>query len=209
MTNINNYAPASGRVIKENGDIVNWADLITVDGLQVTGISGGGGGGSLSDVVLQDSTGVLVLQRDNGSTRTYLRLDTGASYTPTLPLTAPTVSGPLTDAQLRAAPVEVSGGLTDTELRASSLHVTPSNITTKFREAFEVLNTSTRWNSTVGTGDIVQVDGNAAGASYLVISKSPWNAGQETRLETIPTFSLPIELAFGAHMSQRTLGQEF
>lgn len=83
-----------------------------------------------------------------------------------------------------------------------------SNITTKFRDAFETLN-SENWTTVAATGDIVQVDGNAAAASYLTISKSPWDAGTETTLTTVPTFQMPIELAFGAHMSQRTLGQEF
>ena len=83
-----------------------------------------------------------------------------------------------------------------------------SNITTKFRDAFETLN-SENWTTVAATDDIVQVDGNAAAASYLTISKSPWDAGTETTLTTVPTFQMPIELAFGAHMSQRTLGQEF
>ena len=49
--------------------------------------------------------------------------------------------------------------------------VTSANITTKFREAFEVLDPA-RWTTVVGSGDIVQVDGNTSAASYLVISKS-------------------------------------
>lgn len=82
------------------------------------------------------------------------------------------------------------------------------NITTKFRDAFETLDPE-HWTTSAATGDIVQVDGNTASASYLVVSKSPWNAGTETTLTTVPTFDMPVELAFGAHMSQRTLGQEF
>lgn len=82
------------------------------------------------------------------------------------------------------------------------------NITTKFRESWEQLSAE-RWSWTVGNGDILQVDGNTAGCSYLVVSKSPWNAGSETNLKTAITFDLPIELAFGAHMSQRSVGQEF
>lgn len=74
---------------------------------------GGGGGSSLTDVVLQDANNVLVLQRDDGTTLTYLRLDTGLAYTPVLPLVSPTtpVTGPLTNTQLRATavPVSVSG----------------------------------------------------------------------------------------------------
>jgi len=86
--------------------------------------------------------------------------------------------------------------------------VSPNNITTKFRDAFETLSAD-NWTTVLATGDIVQVDGNAAAASYLSISKSPWDAGTETSLETVATFDMPIELAVGAHFSQRTLGQEF
>lgn len=86
--------------------------------------------------------------------------------------------------------------------------VAPANITTKFREAFEDPLLA-NWSLTTGTGDIVQVDGNAAGASYLTISKSPWDAGTQTTFETIATFGMPLELAYGASRSQATLGQEF
>ncbi len=86
--------------------------------------------------------------------------------------------------------------------------VTPSNITNKFREAFEDPLLA-NWSLTTGTGDIVQVEGNAAAASYVSISKSPWDAGTQTTLETLETFTMPIELAFGASRSQATLGQEF
>ena len=91
---------------------------------------------------------------------------------------------------------------------ANPLPVAPANITTKFREAFEDPMLA-NFVKVVGTGDIVQVEGNAAAASYVSISKSPWDAGTQTTLETIETFSMPIELAVGAHRSQATLGQEF
>ncbi|NJO53592.1 MAG: hypothetical protein HC829_01015, partial [Bacteroidales bacterium] len=42
---------------------------------------------------------------------------------------------------------------------------------TKFRDAFEAFDTTDRWNAVqIAGGDIVQVDGNVAGASYLVVS---------------------------------------
>jgi hypothetical protein len=90
----------------------------------------------------------------------------------------------------------------------SPVDVIPANITTKFREAFEALSAE-HWATVTGSGDIVQVDGNTAGASYLDISKSPYVAGNETTLETVTTFNMPVEIAFGAHRSQATLGQEF
>lgn len=86
----------------------------------------------------------------------------------------------------------------------------PSNITTKFREAFEAYDPLTGgvWNEFKDSGDIITVDGNAVAASYLVISKSPLNAATESSIETITTFSMPLELAIAISISQRTLGQE-
>ena len=84
-----------------------------------------------------------------------------------------------------------------------------SNIKTKFREAFEAYVPGTNWQETKATGDMVYVDGNAAAASYLVISKSPLYAGTETAITSLITSPMPVELSVGMSMSQRTLGQEF
>ena len=83
------------------------------------------------------------------------------------------------------------------------------NISTKFRDAFEVYTPGVNWRESKASGDLVFVDGNAASASYLTISKDPWSAGTETSIESILTFGMPIEVAVGLSMSQRTLGQEF
>lgn len=93
--------------------------------------------------------------------------------------------------------------------QSNRVPVSASNITTKFREAFETLDTVNRWTLSTGTGDLVFVDGNTAAASYLVVSKSPWEQNTETLLSTVSTFAMPMELSIGAHMSQRTVGQEF
>ena len=88
-------------------------------------------------------------------------------------------------------------------------HVVTANITGKFREAFETYTPGTNWDEVKGTGDLVYVDGNAVAASYLVISKSPLNAGTETSITCQNEAEMPIEIALGMSMSQRTLGQEF
>ena len=88
------------------------------------------------------------------------------------------------------------------------LPVSPINVQTEFRESFESYNTTTVWSQTVGSGDIVQLDGNAVGCSYLVISKDPLTAGGETIVETRAAFIGPFETAIGLSMSQRVLGQE-
>ena len=85
------------------------------------------------------------------------------------------------------------------------------NMTNKFREAFESYDpvNGSKWKESKASGDLVYVDGNAAAASYLVISKDPLTAGTETSITSIGQASLPIEAATGVSMSQRTLGQEF
>ena len=81
---------------------------------------------------------------------------------------------------------------------------------TKFRDAFEAFDTTTRWNAVqIAPGDIVQVDGNVAGASYLVISKDPLSEATETVIETLDSFTMPVRVAAGISLSQRINGQEF
>jgi hypothetical protein len=92
------------------------------------------------------------------------------------------------------------------------LQTNTSNITTKYRESFETYAPNTPgsdWLHVLGNGDIVRAEGNALSASYLVISKSPLFAGTETVIENVNRFGMPLEVCIGAHMSQRTLGQEF
>lgn len=91
---------------------------------------------------------------------------------------------------------------------------TASNITSKFREAFEsfVPNVDgADWNATVANGDVVRVEGNCLGASYLSISRCPVGSDvfTETIVETAQTFKMPIDFSIGLHAAQRTLGQDF
>ena len=88
------------------------------------------------------------------------------------------------------------------------LPVSPINVQTEFRESFETYNTTTVWSETKANGDIVQLDGNAASCSYLVISKDALTTGGETIVETRASFTGPFETAVGLSMSQRVLGQE-
>lgn len=91
------------------------------------------------------------------------------------------------------------------------------NVTTKFREAFEsyspvssrdAATEDTRWLESKDAADIITLDGNAASASYLVISKSPLVQNTESSIETIQDFDMPMELSIGLHMSQRVVGTE-
>lgn len=90
--------------------------------------------------------------------------------------------------------------------------VAASNIKTKFREAFEDYSPNSptsNWVEKKADGDITIADGNAVAASYLVISKSPWNTGSSTVIETRGRFSMPFDCSVGLHTSQRVVGQEF
>lgn len=88
------------------------------------------------------------------------------------------------------------------------VYVEPQNVNTEFRETFETYDTTSVWSQSVANGDIVQLDGNAVAASYLVISKDPLTVGGETSITTMATFIAPYEWIHGLSMSQRVLGQE-
>lgn len=84
-----------------------------------------------------------------------------------------------------------------------------SNVTGIFREAFETYVPGQLWTESKAAGDIVMLDGNSVGASYLVISKSPFTQNTTTFIESVVTFDMPADIAAGLHMSQRTVGQGF
>lgn len=94
---------------------------------------------------------------------------------------------------------------------SGAMNVVPSNIKNKFRDAFETYtpNTGGTWVETKASGDIVVLDGNAVGSSYLDISKDPLTADTVTTISTQKYFEIPVEATIGASMSQRTVGQEF
>lgn len=105
----------------------------------------------------------------------------------------------------------VTGRASRWDATNGSAHVISSNITGKFREAFEAYDPVSGgiWSENRASGDLIFVDGNAAAASYLVISKSPLDSGTESNVTSIGTVTMPVDASIGASMSQRTLGQEF
>lgn len=117
-----------------------------------------------------------------------------------------------------ATPADIPGGVSG-YLRGAALQDQEGRIApmvsilgapTKFRDAFEAFDIASRWNAVqVAPGDIVQVDGNVAGASYLVISKDPLTDMGETVIETRDRFTMPVRVAAGITASQRIHGQEF
>lgn len=83
------------------------------------------------------------------------------------------------------------------------------NVTKKYRTNCDTLPLAQDWNTTTATGDLLFLDGNCQGASYWVLSKSPFNTGTTSIIDGIDTFSMPTEFSFGIHRSQGALNQEF
>lgn len=82
-----------------------------------------------------------------------------------------------------------------------------SNAPSKMRDAFEIFDTVERWNVvSQGANDIVQLDGNVASASYLVISIDPLAAGREIIVESRQRCKMPFRAGFGISISQRVAG---
>lgn len=96
----------------------------------------------------------------------------------------------------------VLGGMDSPNIVASVNNVS------KFRDSFDTFVPGQRWIiDQQGAGDIIQLDGNAAGASYLVISKDPFTPDTKTRLRSATRFKMPYRLGFGLSMSQRDVPQ--
>lgn len=106
---------------------------------------------------------------------------------------------PLTNAELRATAVPITD---------NGKSITVDSFNEILREAFQTF-PNTKWTvPKQGAGDIIATEGNAGGASYLSISLDPLTPNTETWVESVGRFKMPSELSFGAHMSQRTVGQE-
>ena len=142
-----------------------------------------------------------------------LPLPTGAATETTL--AALNTKTPSLDAGKVPVKVDILQPLTNAELRATAVPITDNgkSITVdsfngRLREAFLTF-PNTNWTvPKQGAGDIIATEGNAGGASYLSISLDPLTPNTETWVESVGRFKMPSELAFGAHMSQRTVGQE-
>lgn len=83
-----------------------------------------------------------------------------------------------------------------------------SNFTRKFRDAMEVWPNANWTNYSKASGDLIQIEGNALGASYLTLSLDPLSAGTETYVESDAIYSMPLEVAVGLHRSNLRYGQE-
>jgi hypothetical protein len=83
------------------------------------------------------------------------------------------------------------------------------NVTKKYRTNCDTLPPAQDWTTTLGNGDLLLLDGNCQGASYWVLSKSPFNVGTESIIDGLETFKMPLEASFALHRSQAVLNQEF
>ena len=91
---------------------------------------------------------------------------------------------------------------------------TGTNFVKKFRDAFESFTPNTPsspWLASISGFDVVRVEGNCLGASYLSISRDPlgYDLDTETIIESVDSFEMPIDFSIGLHASQRVVGQDF
>lgn len=176
---------------------------------------GGGGGGASSDRELVTVTYRVKTAFAGASVGDVITQTQVIDVTAT-PTTITTLwRNQTTAADLVSAPslvnLETVGAeaLTNDQLRAAGIPVIPSNITAKFRDSFEGYTPGSVYAETKADGDIIQTEGNAIASSWLDFSLDPLTAGTESSITTNAAFSMPVEVATGLSMSQRTLGQEF
>lgn len=82
------------------------------------------------------------------------------------------------------------------------------NRLSQFHENFETLDLSI-WDLTTGDGDLVEIDGNANGSTYLKISKSALKQNTETYLSSKNmSLNIPMRTAIAVTASQRQLYQD-
>jgi hypothetical protein len=91
----------------------------------------------------------------------------------------------------------------------NNLMTIPENINLDLRDNFEANTININWISSLGSAnDILQFDGNAVGASYLVLSKDPLANNTVSTITSTISIPVPHEISIGLAMSQRTWGQE-
>lgn len=91
-------------------------------------------------------------------------------------------------------------------LRTSAAEV--RNFNNKLRDAMEAYPNANWVREVKATNDLIRLEGNTVGASYLAMSLDPFSAGTDSFIETDASFKMPMEIGLGLHVSQRTYGQE-
>lgn len=87
---------------------------------------------------------------------------------------------------------------------------TGGNVAARVRDASENYPNPGVWNEAatiIAPGDLILQSGNTAGAGWIELSKSPFDAGGSTVLELLQRFTTPIRIAHAITMSQRAAGQ--
>ena len=87
--------------------------------------------------------------------------------------------------------------------------VDTTNLVQSVRDPFDTFSNGVGWTLSLAGNDIVALDGNAAGVSWLTFSLDPLAEGTTTSLTGTFTMSNPIEGSVGLSISQRVLGNEF
>ena len=167
---------ASTQILLNNGVVAQGLVVLQNDGTNAFPTGGGSGGGSaLADVLLIDSNGVLFVQRDNGTTISYVRIDTKATYTPVGTISIPLANGAATQTTLASiltalgSPVQTTTTLAtvsnNSEVKLSASFTRPAN-TTAYVAGYLVANSTTAGsvtplsfaNAVRNAGDCVRIE---------------------------------------------------
>lgn len=163
-------------VLETGGGTVSFCDIREADGTATLGlqeVSGAGGGGGGGDATAANQViGNASLASIDGKLTAPLSV-TGPLTDTQLRASAVSVTGPLTDAQLRATPVPVSGPLTDTQLRASAVPVSAASLPLPTGAATEV-------TLAAAAASLSSLDGKLANPMPVSAASLPLPAGAAT-----------------------------
>ena len=90
-----------------------------------------------------------------------------------------------------------------------SANIGNSPLCASLNDTFENYDNVINWNQVAkASGDLIQIDGNALGCAYLVMSLDPLNDNTTTYIESNQTWNSPIRMGLMFATSQRTVGQD-
>lgn len=83
-----------------------------------------------------------------------------------------------------------------------------TNLNRKFRDGFDTFTTDDWEITEQDASDIIEIDGNTNGSSYLKIVKDPRVANSKTEIRSRTVLEMPAQIGAGLSISQRIAGQD-
>lgn len=110
----------------------------------------------------------------------------------------------------------IIGGLDPTNLvrtaqvsQTGAISIGNSPICASLNDTFESYNIIDNWTEVAkASGDLITLDGNSLGCSYLVMSLDPLSEGTSSYIETKEFWTAPVRMGLMFGTSQRTVGQD-